>query len=100
MRQGSWIGLAVGVVLCHTVAHAQIPVTDGGNLTQNIIQAAQAILIAANTAKTRYFLGFMQTPHDRFGRHQWRRCAAGIPHQHFNPVHCSGHAENPKLPKY
>ena len=44
--------------------------------------------IAANAAKATYFLEFMQTPHDGFGRHQWRRCAAGIPQQHFNPVPC------------
>jgi hypothetical protein len=55
---------------------------------------------AANTAKTRYFLEFMQTPHDGFGCHLWRLCAAGIPKQHFNPVHCPGRAKNPKLPKY
>jgi hypothetical protein len=56
--------------------------------------------IAANTAKTRYFLELMQTPHERLGRHLWRRCAAGIPPQHFNPVHGPGCPENPKLPKY
>src|SRR5216683_2232091 len=33
---------------------------------------------AANTAKTRYFLEFMQTPHDGFGGHLWRLCAAGF----------------------
>jgi hypothetical protein len=42
--------------------------------------------ITAKIAKTRHFLEFMQTPHDGFGRHLWRRCAAGIPPQHFNPV--------------
>jgi hypothetical protein len=56
--------------------------------------------IAASTAKTRYLLELMQTPHEGLGRHQWRRCAAGIPQQHFNPVRCPGHAENLKLPKY
>ena len=50
--------------------------------------------IAANTAKTTYFLEFIQIPHDGFGRHLWRRCAAGIPQQHFNPVHCPGCTEN------
>jgi hypothetical protein len=55
---------------------------------------------AANSAKTRYFLEFMQTPHDGFHRHLWRQRAAGIPQQHFNPVHCPGRPENPKLPKY
>jgi hypothetical protein len=55
---------------------------------------------AVNTAKTRYFLEFIQTPHDGFHRHQWRQRAAGIPQQHFNPVHCPERAKNPKLPKY
>jgi hypothetical protein len=50
--------------------------------------------IAENTIKTRYFLEFIQTPHDGFGRHLWRRCAAGIPPQHFNPVYSPGCTEN------
>ena len=55
---------------------------------------------AAITAKTRYFLGFMQTLHDGFGRHLWQRCAAGIPQHHFNPVQSLRRAENCELPKY
>jgi hypothetical protein len=56
--------------------------------------------LAANTAKTRYFLELMRTPHDGFHRHHWRQRADGIPHQHFNPVPGSGCRENPELPKY
>lgn len=50
--------------------------------------------IAAKIAKTTYLLDFIQTPHVGLGRHLWRRCAAGFPQQHFNPVHCPGRAEN------
>ena len=40
-------------LLLGTASHsaAQIPVTDGGNLAQNVITAANAVLTAANTAK-------------------------------------------------
>src|SRR5882672_8688731 len=41
---------------------------------------------AAITAKTRNFLGFIQTPHDGFHHHHWRQRAAGIPQQHFTPL--------------
>ena len=55
---------------------------------------------AATTANARYFLGFMQTPHDGFRRHQWRQRAAGIPQQHCISVHTAERTENPELPKY
>jgi len=47
-------GLVAGFVLCLVMpglVHAQIPVTDVGNLVQNTLQVAESVLMVANMIK-------------------------------------------------